>query len=36
MGIYCKAKKVAGGEGEGNRREGQKGGEICIPMADSG
>ena len=35
MRIYCKAKNVEGWDGEGNRREVQKGGDICIPMADS-
>ena len=27
--------KLEGWDGEGNRREVQKGGDICIPMADS-
>ena len=26
---------LEGWDGEGDRREGQKGGDICIPMADS-
>ena len=26
---------MAGGDGEGDGREVQKGGDVCIPMADS-
>ena len=43
MGIYCVSQetqtgdlyqpRVVGGEGDG--REFQKGGDICVPMADS-
>ena len=43
MGIYCMAKETQTGvginperqDGEGDGREVQKGGNICIPMADS-
>ena len=44
MGICCMAKKLKQGlcinpqqwDGEGDGREVQKGGDTCIPMADSG
>ena len=36
MGIYCMAKNVERWDGEGYRREVQKGRDICIPMVDSG
>ena len=44
MGIYCMAKKLKQGfcinlegwDGDGDGRGAQKGGDICIPMADSG
>ena len=43
MGICCMAKETKTGalyqprgwDGEGDGREFQKGGDICIPMADS-
>ena len=43
MGVFCMVQKTQKGaldqprrvEGEGNGREVQKGGDICIPMADS-
>ena len=43
MGICCMAKETQTGgcinpegwDGEGDGREVQKGGDICIPMADS-
>ena len=43
MGICCLAQKLKlglcinleEGDGEGDGREIQKGGDICIPMADS-
>jgi len=43
MGIYCMAQEtqtgalfnLEGWDGEGNGRELQKGGDICILMADS-
>ena len=43
MGICCVAQEtqtgayfnLEGWDGEGNGREVQKGGDICIPMADS-
>ena len=44
MGIFCMAKKLKPGlcinldkwDGEGDGRGFQKGGDICIAMADSG
>ena len=45
MGICCMAQEtqnpgvcisLEGWDGEGDGREVQKGGDICIPMADSG
>ena len=43
MGICCMAQEIQTGlfinlegwDGEGDGREFQKGGDICIPMADS-
>ena len=43
MGIFCMAQEtqtgalyqLEGWDGEGDGREVQKGGDICIPMADS-
>ena len=43
MGIFCMAQEtktglcinLEGWDGEGDRLEFQKGGHICIPMADS-
>ena len=43
MGICCMARETQtgaryqprGGDGEGDGREVQEGGDICIPMADS-
>ena len=31
----CLCINLEGWDGQGNKREGQKGGDICIPMADS-
>ena len=44
MGIFCMAKKLKQGlyiyldgwDGEGEGRGFQNGGDVCIPMADSG